>query len=1083
MVLVRNRPAIVREIKKSQSAEGTITHSVQIEYIDGFTHPERDLVIWQREINTKVIKGITLPDISNLNSIDDPEYFYAFLNCYKWAINNSIKNFSSPADNDIQLISPWQSAIQIQDYQLFPLLQAVSMPRISLLLADDVGLGKTIEAGLILNELIARGRLRRILIICPAALQVQWRDEMSEKFYIDFQIINRETTYQLQKEFGVDSNPWSSYPYIITSLDYLRQRDVLQRFMASSELFVKENDAMLPWDMLIVDEAHNISSRFYGEDTERLRMIRQVIPLFENKLFLTATPHNGYTESFSGLLELLNPLVFEQKRVLEEKDHLFIEEYVIRRLKSYFSKDGLLERFTQRSIHRVDKDYKLLPFEKQLFEALKEYKAKAIKVAYADYGTNKIIIGFLLTLLTKRLLSSVYSFGVTWWNHFVGLKNEIAEDVDIAHLINRAQEDIVDDEEKDLREDEVSRQIGSWLARNADKLKPEINRINKLLTEIGWTQKIIDSKVEEANEFPNDSKWLSLEKWINEKLIEKKKFKQDERVIIFTEYKNTQNYLIAQFSKIEIKSPRMEILNGRSTQKERETVKEYFNDDDSPLKILLVTDVASEGINLQNNCRYVIHYEIPWNPMRLEQRNGRVDRFGQRRNVEAFHFVSDEEQDLKFLERVVNKVENIREDLGNVSELFDKSLEDYFLGDSALQKNAILSIDNISADVTDTNDLKNSSKGSEDEYKKAYQRFKATELNLGLTPQNLAQLLQIAFQLEGGKLAPHSNDIEVYQIEVIPTKWKKLIQSSLTIKTGRQTGALSKIVFDSSYFEKVENGRLVYLNKPDTRLIRLGHPLMKRAIGLIKKKLWSTEELIDGTGKLNRVTIQKTQLPSGIDIVLVSHILIEATNELHENIHNEVNSIPYVLSNSKINEVDNQLWQNIKSQPKNILTSKELNNWLPVIKNRWLELEDNFKTRIKELKLSFSSDFESSLKQGLESALKDNEKVYNDRLEELKKKKSSGYLDKLKKQLDVEKQKLEQQSLFEDVNKQKLNRIRELEINLEKHQTNKIQYLQQVLMSEKTKIINNILPKRFTINHFDVYPLGIEILINNKLLD
>ena len=929
LVVVRNRPAIVRDIKKFVSPQRDTVHSIYLDYIDGFTHPESDFVIWERELNPRVVKGITLPKVYEASSIDSPNYFHAFINCYRWSSVNDIDELSSISTNKIKLISPWQSAIQIEDYQLYPLLQIFSMPRITLLLSDDVGLGKTIEAGLILNELIARGRLRRILVICPAALQIQWRDEMREKFYLDFEIVDRENTYQFQKEFGVDSNPWSSFPRIITSLDYIRQRDVLQNFLAATNTFMADNDSMLPWDMLLVDEAHNISSRYYGEDTERLRMIRQINPYFENRLFLTATPHNGYTESFSGLLELLNPLVFEQKRVLEENDITFIHEYVIRRLKSDFIKDGMLQKFTKREIHRIDKDYNPLSIEAELFKALKAYKKKAKEIAYEESGSKKFIVSFLLTLLTKRLLSSVYAFAKTWWNHFSGINYEEIEDSDVEYAIKRAQSDIVDDNEKDLREEEVSRKIGSWLSRNSDQLQEEINVINNILNSIGWGADIIEKDIEDIKSFPEDSKWNSLRKWINSKLKDGNKFKADERVIIFTEYKHTLDYLLQRFKEIEIAAPKIETLYGGSPQAQRENIKTYFTDAESPLKILLVTDVASEGINLQNNCRYVVHYEIPWNPMRLEQRNGRVDRFGQSRDVHVYHFISDEEDDLKFLERVVHKVEKIREDLGSVGEIFDKSLEDYFLGNAEDKIKALGYIEYIQPEIIENKDLSSSSKGSKDDYHKAFQRLKASEIDLELSPANLAEVLRISFDLENGKLVQHPNEEGVYQIEIIPPRWKKLIESNLKIPSGPQAGALYKLVFDSSYFEKVENGRLLYLNKPDAQLIRIGHPLMKRAIGLLKKKLWEIGDYQSQRGLLNRYTLQKSKLPDGIDNVLVGYILIEANNELRETIHEEVISLPYIIKGKSLEEIDSYLWGQIKSIERKFLTPVQLNQWLP----------------------------------------------------------------------------------------------------------------------------------------------------------
>ncbi len=191
------------------------------------------------------------------------------------------------------------------------------MPRVSLLLADDVGLGKTIEAGLILTELIARRRIRRVLVVCPASLQLQWREEMADKFSLDFLVLDRGAMVEIQREYGMDANPWAVTPRAITSMDFLRQPDVLSQFLAAAGTL--ERGHALAWDFLVVDEAHNLAPHSLAERSERSRMLGEITPHFEHRLFLTATPHNGFTYSFTGLLEQLDPVRFRQTSELYER--------------------------------------------------------------------------------------------------------------------------------------------------------------------------------------------------------------------------------------------------------------------------------------------------------------------------------------------------------------------------------------------------------------------------------------------------------------------------------------------------------------------------------------------------------------------------------------------------------------------------------------------------------------------------------------------------------------------------------------------------------------------------------------------
>lgn len=1081
LVLIRNRPAIVTDIKESKSEKIETVHGVWFKYIDGFTHPENDFIIWEREYNTAIIQTAKLPKIEKSTfGIDDPDIFRALINAYRWSSNNSIYDLFKVEGSKSRIFSPWQSAVQIEDYQLYPVLKALNMPRITMLIADDVGLGKTIEAGLILSELFARGRLRRVLIICPAALQVQWRDEMAEKFYIDFNIVDRESTFKLQKEFGIDSNPWNSFPRIITSLDYLRQRDVLESFNAATKNFIRNNGLTLPWDMIIVDEAHNIAPKYFNSETERIRMLRQILPHFEHRIFLTATPHNGFTSSFTGMLELLNSLKFEQKNVLEESDRNFIKEHVIRRLKSELNKDSLLKRFASRTIKRINPNHKLYPKEIELFNAVRAYRQKVLDLLADQAGPKKYIVSFLVTLLTKRLLSSSYAFAKTWWNHYSGLDNFEVDDEEARFIIQRVESDIIDDNERDLREEEAAKKIGSWLAQNADKFRNEINEINRIISAMGWTSETINDEINCFKNFPKDSKWDSIISWINSNLKNGNNFKTDERVIIFTEYKHTLDYLVSRFKAIGIESPILESMFGGSGQSERERIKLYFNDVESNLRILIATDVASEGINLQNNCRFIIHYEIPWNPIRLEQRNGRVDRYGQLRDVTIFHFTTDEEADLKFLERVINKVEQIREDLGGVGELFDKTIENYFTGVKSEREIAPSLLESIQPNKDEKEELRISDKGSDENYQLALQNLRLTENELNINSKSLGKLLQIAFRLENGDLLEDDKDSDVFRIVKIPPRWKNLIDSSIRIKTGKAEGSLPRLVFDGSYFEKVVNGRKIYLTKPDTKLIRLGHPIMKRAIGLIRKKLWELPEF-NPSQSLSRFTVTKRVMPSGTNQLLIVYLLIEAINDLRESIHTEVITLKYQLDQNKLLNLDDNLFVSVVNMDAEKLPKQSLNEWIPKIRTQWLQIEHNLNEIISQFKNDIESKFSDELKSNLDTQIELTKKSYDERIKELKKKKEPKFIEKLRKEFAAEKLKLNQEILFEDMKREKIKKIEEMEQNLERHRDERLAKLQKNIEDEKERMLNKILPARYKLNYLEVIPLGVEICLNSKL--
>jgi hypothetical protein len=324
---VRNRRGVIASVEPYDSpAEGRL-HLVRIEYTDHDGAPE-DVLLWERERNATLLEPTTLPRVG-----DDPPMpladFDALVRATRWSALTPFGRKDGEGSHHVA--APVFGAVQVEDFQLVPVLHALRMPRVSLLLADDVGLGKTIEAGLILTELLLHRRVRRVLILSPASLRQQWQQEMRDKFSLGFDVVDREETHALQKRLGLDANPWRTFPRIVASYHYLKQPDVLERFRAACQQ--PEGSSLLPWDLLIVDEAHNLSPSNFGDDSDLCEMLRLISPWFEHKLFLTATPHNGHTRSFSGLLELLDPVRFTQTSEFTAAERKRVEEVVIRRLK------------------------------------------------------------------------------------------------------------------------------------------------------------------------------------------------------------------------------------------------------------------------------------------------------------------------------------------------------------------------------------------------------------------------------------------------------------------------------------------------------------------------------------------------------------------------------------------------------------------------------------------------------------------------------------------------------------------------------------------------------------------------------
>ena len=253
-------------------------------------------MVWELERGAVAHDQHTLPDPAD--GFDEPGQLDAFLDAVRWGAIAS-------ADKTV-LQAPFRSGVTIADYQLDPVVRALSMPRTNLLIADDVGLGKTVEAGLVMQELTLRHRARTMLIVCPAGLTLQWRDEMRDKFGLDFRIVDTALLKELRRSRGLYANPWTYYPRLIVSVDWLK-RDRPMRLLR--EILPQVAKYPRAFDLLVVDEVHTCAPQARGKyavDSLRTQAIRTLAPHCEHRLFLSATPHNGYLESFTALLEMLD---------------------------------------------------------------------------------------------------------------------------------------------------------------------------------------------------------------------------------------------------------------------------------------------------------------------------------------------------------------------------------------------------------------------------------------------------------------------------------------------------------------------------------------------------------------------------------------------------------------------------------------------------------------------------------------------------------------------------------------------------------------------------------------------------------
>ncbi len=868
LVVVRKRPFVVTEI--SAPAAGISKDAVRLHHLVKLSSVEDDglgeqlEVIWELEPGTTVYEKPSLP---SPEAFDSPKHLQAFLDAVRWGA-------VSQAD-DKSLQSPFRSGIEIDDYQLDPVVRALQMPRVNLLIADDVGLGKTIEAGLVVQEMILRHRVRSVLIVCPSSLQVQWHDEMRDKFGLEFRIVDSESISQLRRKRGIHVNPWTHFPRLITSVDFLKRERQLRTFR---ETLPSGDQPTYPraYDLLIIDEAHNVAPSGrgkYATDSMRTQAIRSLAPHFEHKLFLSATPHNGYRESFAALLELLDSQRFA-RAVTPDRNQL--DAVMVRRMKDELKLrwDGS-RRFAERVVRPLEVLY--TNEERQAHHDLQTYSALRLKNAASE--GERTAAEFVLKLLKKRLFSSPAAFGITLAKHIDtvgGRKAAAAVNRDIEDF----SDDYADDEEYEAETDEV---VGS-VSQALSPLSVEERSLLKQLSEFA-------ARASQRA----DCKAQALINWLKTTLRPGGKW-NDERVIIFTEYRATQKWLYDLLARESFaEEGRLEMIFGGMPNDQREPIKAAFqaSPSESKVRILLATDAASEGVNLQNHCSKLIHFEIPWNPNRMEQRNGRVDRHGQKADeVSIYHFVGkgfetakttgkvgDLEADLEFLMRAALKIETIREDLGKVGPVIASQVEAAMLG-----RRTRLDTTRAEQEAEPVRRMLKFERKLREQLEKLAAQLHETQHELNLTPEHVENVVKVGLELaEQPPLIP----VEVPGIWPDPTGLRKscpvfrvppLSNSWAQCTDGLahpHTKKVRPIVFDSA----------LAAGRDDVVLAHLNHRLVQMCLRLLRAEIWS----LGGQAKhLSRVSACVVDDAALTQPVVIAHGRIVVLGGDNHRLHEEV---------------------------------------------------------------------------------------------------------------------------------------------------------------------------------------------------
>lgn len=521
------------------------------------------------------------------------------------------------------------------------------------LLADDPGAGKTIMAGLYVKELMLRGDLERCLIVAPGGLVEQWQDELREKFGLHFELLTRELI-----NAEPDGNPFPRHPLLIARMDQLSRSDDLKDHLSKSD-----------WDLIVVDEAHRMSATYFGNElkkTKRYQLGELLGQRTRHFLLMTATPHSGREENFQLFLALLDTDRFEGR--YRDAVHTVNTDGLMRRmvkedLKTFEGKP----LFPERCAYTVA--YKLSDSEKDLYDAVTEYVREEMGRAeqLQKHGDKKrgFTVGFALTVLQRRLASSPEAILKSLERRQARLRKRKAEmqygqakqeDETLADRLRNllgkdpTESDLADTLTSDDLPGDEAEQIESEVAdaattaRNLAELDKEI-AILEDLTELA--RRVRHSSA--------DKKWIEL----RELLTDDPRVKDNNKIIIFTEHRDTLEYLAGRIRDLLGRPDAVQTIHGGVNREQRRTITQQFTQD-KDVRVLVATDAAGEGLNLQR-AHLMVNYDLPWNPNRIEQRFGRIHRIGQTEVCHLWNLVATDTREGAVFEQLLAKLEIQRE--------------------------------------------------------------------------------------------------------------------------------------------------------------------------------------------------------------------------------------------------------------------------------------------------------------------------------------------------------------------------------------------------------------------------------------
>lgn len=678
------------------------------------------------------------------------------------------------------ILAPYESNLIPLPHQILVLEKVMQGVQTRFMLADEVGMGKTIEAGLILKEKKLRGEVKRVLLIVPKSAMLQWQSEMKEHFAENFFIYDSELITSMAKTFASfeaeeELNFWRQHNQIIVSSDSLKPIETRQGW--SQERVDAYNKYRLEmvvnadFDMVIIDEAHKMGGA--STSVSRFKMAVVLCNAVPNLLLLTATPHRGKSDHFRRVLQLMDADAFSGEGMPSIEE---IQPYVMRSEKRFAVDYDGKKLFNERTTIRFDVQLDRVRHAAQM--ALYKHITDYVRICFGRAkSTKRNATGLVMVMLQKLASSSTDAVLSALCTRLYRLENGEDED----ELESYGLDGTLDYEDDEMNIEDYS------VEHTSTELKSEIEMLQRLVEE-----------AEQCRNTETDAKATALIEKIYS--LRSSGMEENNKVLVFTEFRQTQDFLIRVLTEQGL---RCEIVNGSMTMEERHHALVRFHDN---ADVMVATDAAGESLNMQF-CHIIINYDLPWNPMVLEQRIGRVDRIGQKHEVQAYNMLTNNSVDYRIYNIIVEKLDLIMEELGidKTSDVLDSTIDTKKINHLYLQS------------LLDPKRFEFVSESWLYDIKKKLNDYRSTEGALPTISPNEINARSAA-EVKYSPLPIWLENLMMQYCQTYSFQWRKNLMGMTEYHLGN--GNIMKATFDAEHVD----------NNPDTEQINLQHPLIKQIL-------------------------------------------------------------------------------------------------------------------------------------------------------------------------------------------------------------------------------------------------------------